>query len=260
MKNCKHTEHVEEHFDALPGAVITPELKSHLKECPACNAYFENLLMYRKKMRGMNESIEAPERLKKLALAVSEDDSAAQQPDSRSEGQKAPRFLTRRRMAVAAMFLIAFGAVFAYRTIFMKQGCEGSFFADYNKFLLMADKYGIRTDDTNELSEWFADRLDYGVTPPKVYGVVLTGGRRCHLLDRNLAVLFYEKEGHLVSLFILRGDDLDWKYAKEKTESGRTVIAGFEDGNNLIVWKEKQLTYVAVSDVSNEELKRLFFR
>ena len=29
----------------------------------------------------------------------------------------------------------------------MKQGCEGSFFADYNKFLVMADKYGIRTDE-----------------------------------------------------------------------------------------------------------------
>lgn len=260
MKNCKHIEHVEEHFDALPGAVISPELKSHLKGCPACTAYHKNLLAYRENMRDMNENIEAPERLKKLALAMSEDDSAAQPDNGRNAGRRASRFFTRRRMAVAAMFLIAFGAVFAYWSVFMKQGCEGSFFADYNKFLLMADKYGIRTDDSNELSEWFADRLDYSVTPPKVYGVVLTGGRRCHLLDRNLAVLFYEKEGHLISLFILRGNDLDWKYAREKTESGRTVIAGYDNGNNLISWNEGQLTYVAVSDVSNEELKRLFFR
>lgn len=256
MKKCEHIHLVEAHLDAQPGAAMPPELKSHLMSCPACHAYHENLRSYKEMMAGMNADIEAPERLKKLALAIGGGASEALSAGGRS----APGFVTPRRLAAAAAVLIVFGAAFAYWSFFIKQGCEGSFFADYNKFLVMADKYGVRTDDSGAVSAWFTDRLDYRVSPPKVYGVVLTGGRRCHLLDRNLAVLFYEKEGHLVSLFILRGEDLEWKFAREKTESGRTVIAGSENGNNLIAWKENQLTYVAVADLSNNELERLFFR
>ena len=256
MKKCEHVHLVEEHFDAHPGAAMPSELKSHLGKCPVCNAYNENLHSYKAMMSGMNAEIEAPERLKKLARAIAGGEAAALP----AVGRKAPGFIPPRRMAAAAAVLLVFGAVFAYWNFFIRQGCEGSFFADYNKFLVMADKYGVRTDDYEALSDWFTDRLDYRVTPPKAYGVVLTGGRRCHLLDRNLAVLFYEKEGHLVSIFILRGDDLDWKFAREKTESGKTIIADSDNGNNLIAWNENQLTYVAVADLSNDELKRLFFR
>jgi anti-sigma factor RsiW len=71
----------------------------------------------------------------------------------------------------------------------------------------------VWSDDTRTVTSWFAARgrtLPY--LPSRVGPVELVGARRCPLLDRSVAHLYYEGGEHRVSVFVVPGavrfDDL----------------------------------------------------
>jgi anti-sigma factor RsiW len=74
----------------------------------------------------------------------------------------------------------------------------------------------VWSDDPRMVTKWFAARgrtLPY--LPARVGSVELVGARRCPLLDRSVAHLYYEGVHHRVSLFVVPGtvrfDDLSYR-------------------------------------------------
>ncbi|HEX9667202.1 MAG TPA: hypothetical protein VGA95_11690, partial [Thermodesulfobacteriota bacterium] len=71
------------------------------------------------------------------------------------------------------------------------------------------------------------------------------------------ALLFYEKEGKPISLFVMDESYLDG-YSQDKVEILRNKLHNdTEKGCNLIFWRQRGILYALVSDIKAEELSNL---
>ena len=115
----------------------------------------------------------------------------------------------------------------------------------------------ISSSSTDEIKAWFRGKVDFSVNVPDI-SAKLKGGRLCLLDKKRLALLFYEHNGSLLSLFISDGINI------QKIENGKEVLLGGKEmlfieerGYNLLLWQDRGLTYALVSELSFEEIKRL---
>jgi anti-sigma factor RsiW len=111
----------------------------------------------------------------------------------------------------------------------------------------------VATSDQHTVKPWFNGKVDFA--PPvadfKASGFPLIGGRVDYIVGRPAAVLVYQRNQHIVNVFI-------WPAAKEEGQALRN--ATFQ-GYHLLRWSGSGLTFWAVSDVNTtdmESLARLF--
>ena len=106
----------------------------------------------------------------------------------------------------------------------------------------------VISNDKHTVKPWFDGRLDF--TPPvrelAADGFPLRGGRLDYLADRPVAALVYQRDKHVIDLFI-------WPSrvrAATEPESSR------HKGYNVVHWAQDGMAFWAVSDVSLEQLVR----
>jgi len=110
--------------------------------------------------------------------------------------------------------------------------------ADHLRFVDSEDRVELETADPVAAARWATERLGAPVHVPAPGGeLALLGGRRCALLDRPVALLFYEREGRLVSLFVLSAEGLAARPG-ERTEAGHVVRC----------WRDAGLVYAVVAE------------
>ena len=96
---------------------------------------------------------------------------------------------------------------------------------------------------------WFAGKLDYALDVEDISGrgFQLTGGRLDSLNGRTVAVLVYQRDAHVISVFV-------WPAAQN---SDRNPTGAARDGLNLVTWRAEGLNWWAVSDLNLSELEAL---
>lgn len=107
---------------------------------------------------------------------------------------------------------------------------------------------GVVSSDEHIVEGWFESTLKFGV-PVRDFaneGFALQGGRVDAVEGRPLASLVYERDGHLINVFI-------WP-TQEPDSSPRT---GSRQGYQWIEWRRDKTEFCAVSDASLADLKRL---
>lgn len=115
----------------------------------------------------------------------------------------------------------------------------------------------VSSSEPKIIEEWFRDKVDFAVLVPELMNAKLIGGRLCHLDNNRIALLFYEKEGKPISLFVMDESYLD-RYAQDKVEILRNKLHNdTEKGCNLIFWRQRGILYALVSDIKSEELSNL---
>jgi anti-sigma factor RsiW len=112
---------------------------------------------------------------------------------------------------------------------------------------MMADHLtDISSSDTHNVKPWFADKLDY--SPPaedlSAQGFPLIGGRMDYVENRPVAALVYQRNQHLINLFVWPSDE------GASTAEIRSSVRGY----NLIHWTKTGMTYWLVSDLNPAEL------
>jgi anti-sigma factor RsiW len=161
-------------------------LEAHLAECPACREQeaFERGL--RARLRGLP----APEPPAQLEASVRRRLRAAR-----------PRH-PRRWLAVAATLLMAVmwirsaPAFVAWELARDHAGCFG-------KKSLPAK---VWTEEPSRAAAWFrGEGVEIPYVPAEAAGLTLVGARRCPLLDRRVAHLYYSAEEGQASLFVVPG-------------------------------------------------------
>ncbi len=95
----------------------------------------------------------------------------------------------------------------------------------------------------NEGNKILNETLGFKVVIPNLSarGYQLLGGRKCVLGKKEVAYIFYEKQGHINSLFILNQNDLGFEMAEG---------AEYKDVNKgcpIIIWKENSQVYALVN-------------
>lgn len=220
------------------------DAKRHVKECRECKEFFDSEKAFASMLRNAARKEAAPDELRERILGM-------KQPEKRVSLKAVYTAL-----AVAASILIV-----TMTGIIIKSGMEEPFLAgrlveDHIKFLPFQETQ-ITSSVPDDVKAWFRGKVDFPVNIPAL-SARLKGGRLCKLDKRRLALLFYERNGSQISLFIT--DELDLQRIKEGKEvvlSGKKIRLIEEKGYNLLMWQEGGLTYSLVSELSMEEIKKL---
>jgi anti-sigma factor RsiW len=103
----------------------------------------------------------------------------------------------------------------------------------------------VPSSDQHTVKPWFNGKLDF--SPPvkdfKTVGFPLTGGRLDYLDGRPVAALLYQRNRHIINLFV-------WPSSHSDSGPQASVLKGY----NIIHWTRSGMTYWAVSDLNAAEL------
>lgn len=216
--------------------------KRHMKECRECREFLEGERAFSAMLRGAVRKDPVPRELKDRILH-----------SSKREKKHFKGILQWVGIAASIIFLIVTG-------YFLTVSRNGSLFLkeivnDHVQFVL-SPGIQIGSSDLEEIKKWFRDKVDFAVVVPSI-SAKLKGGRLCLLGNKRLALLFYEYGGSQISLFISDNPDLKVNIGKEVVLNSWKMHIVENRGYNLLLWQEKGLTYVLVSELTLEEIKKI---
>jgi anti-sigma factor RsiW len=130
---------------------------------------------------------------------------------------------------------------------------------DHLRLLFAQHPLDIESGGIHQVKPWFAGKLDFAavVAFEGDEEFPLQGGAVAYLLDRKAAALVYKRRLHPISLFVVRAEGLPWPTSglspMGRVEARLSTVRGF----NVALWRDGELGYALVSDVSLPELTLL---
>lgn len=123
-----------------------------------------------------------------------------------------------------------------------ERATEDEIVASHVRSLLPGRLIDVATSDRHVVKPWFNGRIDFAppVVDLKAQGFPLVGGRIDYLDGRNVAVLAYRRDRHVINLMIAPARSR-WFAGGE----GMDERAGY----HILRWRQGDLEYSAISDV-----------
>jgi len=218
------------------------EMERHLRECAECAGVAERLRALRSGLSGSLPYFHPPAGLEGRIRAGLR---AGDRPAAR-----APYFGTRRHwIAIAAALLLAVGGVLEVAYLNQRRGAEilaQEALASHVRSLMASHLTDVPSSDRHTVKPWFNGKLDFSpaVNDFADRGFPLAGGRLDYLDNRPVAALVYQRQKHVINLFV-------WP-APGESDSG--VQRSSQQGYNLLHWTQGHMVYWAVSDLNAAEL------
>ena len=246
----------------LDGGLANDErraLMAHAAGCPDCARYRDELQRLRSRLAPAREA--APQMLLDrvragLAVEASAQDAAPIAPRAR-EGWPGVVGRVRRRLQpyarqaaavlVACVVSIA-GTWWWVHSADLRDALARDSLAAHIRALLQDNAVQIASLDTHTVKPWFAGRLEFApmVKDLSAEGFQLVGGRLDYVGGRRVAALVYRRHLHQVSVFV-------WP-----AEGDAVMPSGARlDGYNVVSWQRAGMTFWAVSDLNEGELREL---
>jgi anti-sigma factor RsiW len=230
-------------FDGELDAVNAREIEAHVTSCSHCATQLRELRSMREAMAGPAMRHRAPATLRQriesappAALSVA---ARAQQP-RRSQAL--------RGFAAGGLVPAALAACFLLFVVPKQeeQRIVGDAVSAHLRSLQGNRLIDVQSTDQHTVKPWFNGRID--VAPPvidlKEQGFRLVGGRVDYINGAPVAAIVYERDAHVINLFV-------------SSSTGARGRASLERREDLSVWHWawSDLGYWAVSDVDTTELQ-----
>jgi anti-sigma factor RsiW len=246
------------YFDGELDLVRSLEFEEHLKACESCAKELSSLRSLRKDIASEALYRRAPAGLEARLRGQSGIGSVV--APNRAPVPIAQSASLRRRaiewLAVAAAVLVAvwIGARVAPRG----NGSAGQnllaqeIVASHIRSLQPGHLYDVESTDQHTVKPWFDGKLDF--SPPvrdlAADGFPLVGGRLDYIGQRDVAALVYQRRKHIINVFI-------WPESSgDITEAPRPGLEKTVNGYNMISWRQEDMHFSAVSDVSVADLRQ----
>jgi anti-sigma factor RsiW len=133
---------------------------------------------------------------------------------------------------------------------------------DHLRVVQAAQPVEIASGGIHQVKPWFTGRVDFA---PRVASsgdeeFPLVGGAVGWFRDRKAAVMVWKRRLHTISLLVFRADGLPWPAAGLRPLGRLRVAAAEARGFSVLLWRDGDLGYALVSDVSRGELETLAAR
>lgn len=235
-------------------------VSAHAAQCPECGRFRDELLRMRRHLTQAREV--APAKLlqrvsSRLAVDASQagaDDDALPARlrfDRRAISRLMPALAPYARQVAAILVACALsitGTLWWAHRADSTAALSHDLLSAHMRALIQDNAVQIASLDTHTVKPWFAGRLEYSpaVKDLAAEGFQLVGGRLDYVDNRRVAALVYRRRLHQISVFVWPSD-------------GRpvTTYAARVDGYTVLGWSKASMTYWAVSDINEGELREL---
>jgi anti-sigma factor RsiW len=247
--NCQECyDYIDAYIDNELDVAATILVKQHLRDCFRCQQLLEARKAVGALLDNPQVSFEAPDSLFEKIQSVL---PAARSDVKQRSGSRfvIPWFSV--PLALAATITVVLGLVFLNQGgMFDRSGGKAltqEVISSHVRSLLATHLLDVPSTDQHTVKPWFNGKLKF--SPPVQdfadHGFRLVGGRLDYFDGREVAALVYQRNQHVINLFI-------WP-----SESGRNTAAESftKDGYNVSHWDRDGFEFWAVSDVNAEDLR-----
>jgi len=224
----------------------------HLQGCSACQAFFASEEALKSVLRNRSPRRQAPPHLREAVLEQIAQEMAREVPSA----------LNPRRLARVLVFTLVAGLGLLAAWIGYQQYPKDhedrlvtELVEDHVRYRPGASE--ITSSNVEEVQAWFQGKVDFAVQPPRLAQAELLGGRVCYLSGRKGVLLSYQRQGTLISFYIIEGTDLTLSGFRHQDSQTSDFVGAGDKGHSLILWTDRGLVYALVSDLPESELVRL---
>jgi anti-sigma factor RsiW len=229
------------------------EVLAHLEECAVCREDLAYRQLLRRAIRQGGDTVDTPPHLwERIGAGL---DEVERRGGGRQRRQRRRVFLAGSAMAAAVLI----GMLFSYWPLrspaapFMVESVD-----NYIRYLLSNAPYELQTHDADRIRQWFQGRLDFVVEPPDLRddGFQLLGTRLGYFLDRMVAEMGYQRDGHRLSLFMTKGQGLEALAGERISSGGKEFFITTSKGYTVVAWRDEPANIVCsiVADLSQDQL------
>jgi anti-sigma factor (TIGR02949 family) len=236
---CENNRLLHAYLDGELDAVRNIEFEQHLQSCPECAQDLRDQQILRESLRASNLYEPAPQNLRARVRAVLP-----------REIQRRPSGLEWLLAAAAIIIAVVFGAKVIPNVGGQKQAdlLPQEIVASHIRSLQPGHLFDVQSTDKHTVKPWFDGKLDFA--PPVIdlasQGFPLVGGRLDYLDHRDVAALVYQRQKHLINVFVWPG---------ESKPSGLPEMRTIQ-GYNLVFWWRDGMYFCAASDLNAAELNQ----
>jgi anti-sigma factor RsiW len=217
------------------------ELEQHFEDCSACADAWRNLQNLKKSLKAETLYFTAPAELRRRIKS--------ELPSSAKSVLPRPawnwNWLTTVTSGAFAVCVAVLFIVTQTRPSSEQQFAQ-ELVSSHVRSLMPGHLMDVASTDQHTVKPWFNGKLDF--SPPvrdlAAVGFPLTGGRLDYLGGRSVAALIFQRQKHIINLFVSPSKDADSKAAFVRPVQGYHIIH----------WTEAGMTFWAVSDLNEKEL------
>jgi anti-sigma factor RsiW len=247
--NCQEChDYIDAYIDNELDVASAILVKQHLRDCFKCQQLLEARKAVAALLDNPQVSFEAPDSLLGKIQSVLPAAGSDVKPRSGSR-YVIPWFSV--PLAMAATIAVMLGLVFLNQGGMFDHSRSKSLaeevISSHVRSLLATHLLDVPSTDQHTVKPWFNGKLKF--SPPvhdfADHGFRLIGGRLDYFNNREVATLVYQRNQHVINLFI-------WP-----SESGRNTAAEdfTKDGYNVSHWERDGFEFWVVSDVNAEDLR-----
>jgi len=247
MPDCDKVLLVQAELDGELGAAEAAGLAAHRAECPICEAAAVELAQARALVRDdLYQPV--PEDVRHRVMTA----LAAARPARPAMAAAAPESLGwwHRWWSNGASFGLGAACAAALAVLLlmpaMPPGLTEQVIAGHVRALQPGHLQDVASEDRHTVKPWFDGRIDFA-PPVKDLAAArfpLTGGRLDYLDGRPVAALIYQRDKHVIDLFV-------WPAAGETPPQSAE-----RQGYNIVHWSQNGMAFWAVSDLETAQLKQ----
>ncbi|MCL2450208.1 MAG: zf-HC2 domain-containing protein, partial [Polyangiaceae bacterium] len=154
-----------------------------------------------------------------------------------------------RRAAIArSIAAVALGAGLALLAVFVWRRASGDSAIvreavnDHLRVLYSLRPVEVESSNIHQVKPWFEGRLDFA--PTSFAGddqYPLQGALVGYFVDRKAAVFVYKARLHVMTLFVMRADGMDWPLGAESPSAPASVAMKTMRGFHVLLWRHADL-------------------